>query len=191
MFPAGTYTSTLVASNINFETFYDPSHNTRGTDSQVYRYDFTVPQTSAFTPVPGFTNWLSVTAYTSTNTYFFGWKSCLTNFHYNDDATWSTTLIGPHWTALQYPAGPYAPASMDMAFQLSVPVAPGSLVAPPPAPVLTATLGDGGISIYWNGGGTLQYADHLAGPWYDLPGASSPYAAPLVLPQRFYRVHVP
>jgi hypothetical protein len=36
--------------------------------------------------------------------------------------------------------------------------------------------------------GTLQYADDLTGPWFDLPTATSPYCEPTSQTHRFYRV---
>jgi len=81
---------------------------------------------------------------------------------------------------------------MDMAFQLLIAgVAPGT-----PAfnvagarPVLAATLSGGQLVISWAGGGTLQYADQITGPWITISGAATPYQAPVASPHRFYRVH--
>jgi uncharacterized repeat protein (TIGR02543 family) len=51
------------------------------------------------------------------------------------------------------------------------------------APVIQS----GQMRIEWLGG-TLQTATDLAGPWSDIPGATSPYLAPVVSPKRFFRV---
>jgi hypothetical protein len=33
----------------------------------------------------------------------------------------------------------------------------------------------GSLTIEWTGGGTLQAAPAVTGPWQDVPGAASPY----------------
>ncbi len=43
----------------------------------------------------------------------------------------------------------------------------------------------------WRGGGPLQWADRLDGPWQTLPGASSPYTVQSGIPTAFYRVERP
>jgi FtsP/CotA-like multicopper oxidase with cupredoxin domain len=200
MFPPGTYVSAVYA-NPPYEGFYDPSQPAfalRG-DSQVWQYDFDISNpTNSFYPPPGsFTNWLSVTAYPTQPNANFGWKSCLPAYSWGDDATWSGTTYGPHWTDLHYPFGhPYYPLnlSMDMAFQLFIAgVAPGTpsfhVVGVPPR--LGATLSGGQLVISWPGGGTLQYADEIIGPWHDIGGAAAPYPVPTDSPRRFYRVHQP
>jgi hypothetical protein len=49
--------------------------------------------------------------------------------------------------------------------------------APVTAPEFTSiTKGaDGKITVTWEGGGTLQAAESITGPWQDVPGATSPY----------------
>jgi len=52
------------------------------------------------------------------------------------------------------------------------------MAAPPvTAPEFTSiTRGaDGKITVTWEGGGTLQAAEAITGPWQDVPGATSPY----------------
>jgi hypothetical protein len=138
---------------------------------------------------------LSVTAYT-TNA-LFGWKTCIPGDRFNDDASWSSTLYGPHWSDLHYPQGhSYYPMSMDMAFALdnavTIPVGTNSpTLTVVPGPVLSAGLSDDKISITWTGGGILQYADEVTGPWHDIDAATSPYQAPTDAPRRFYRVRMP
>jgi hypothetical protein len=44
------------------------------------------------------------------------------------------------------------------------------------------------IVVKWTCGGTLQYADNVNGPWFDIPGASSPYYATAAAARKFYRV---
>jgi hypothetical protein len=58
-------------------------------------------------------------------------------------------------------------------------------------PAVTASIstsGDG-ITITWPTG-TLQYADDLSGPWYDLTGTNSPYSVPATGLQQFFRIKV-
>jgi FtsP/CotA-like multicopper oxidase with cupredoxin domain len=200
LFPPGAYSYTAYA-NPPYEGFYDPSKPLwvpQG-DTQVWQYDFDIPNlTNAFYPPAGsYTNWLSVTAYPTVPNAFFGWKSCPPAYQWNDDASWSTTTYGPNWTDLHYPFGhPYYPSSMDMAFQLFTPgVASGtpsfSALVAPPHPVLSASMSGGQLTISWSGGGVLQYADQVTGPWNDVDSATSPYLAPTDGPQGFYRVRMP
>jgi hypothetical protein len=35
---------------------------------------------------------------------------------------------------------------------------------------------DGKITVTWDGGGTLQAAESITGPWQDVTGATSPYS---------------
>ena len=43
------------------------------------------------------------------------------------------------------------------------------------------------VIISWSCGGTLQYADDLTGPWFDIPGATSPYSVATTAAKKFYR----
>ena len=60
-------------------------------------------------------------------------------------------------------------------------------------PLLSVALGStpGTITITWVGGGTLQAADSVLGPWTDLPPATSPYTTAASASQQFYRLHCP
>jgi hypothetical protein len=50
----------------------------------------------------------------------------------------------------------------------------------------------GALTLTWSGGGTLQAAPVVTGPYTNVPGASSPYAiTPLTAPSMFYRVRLP
>jgi hypothetical protein len=191
-----------------YEYFYDPSQSNliAGGDSLVYEYNFTIPAClqlfdvtntapRGFYQQAGTIYWLSVTAYATNGS--FGWKTCVPYQHYNDDASWSPTLFGPHWSDLHYPPGhQYYPQSMDMAFALdnavTIPTAlrPSSEVVPV-SPLLSATVSGSRLSISWLGGGILQYADQVTGPWHDIDGAGSPYETSTDTPQRFYRVRLP
>ncbi len=44
------------------------------------------------------------------------------------------------------------------------------------------------VIVTWSCGGILQVADDLNGPWADVPGATSPYAAAVGSANKFYRV---
>src|SRR5690606_34014401 len=59
-----------------------------------------------------------------------------------------------------------------------------------PAPRLSVSpVQAGGITLTWTGGGTLQAADAITGPWNDVPGASSPHTVLLEeRPVRFFRI---
>ncbi len=59
----------------------------------------------------------------------------------------------------------------------------------PTGPRLSISLSGGMITITWSGGGTLQEADSVTGPWTDVTGASSPYTTAADAPHKFYRVH--
>ncbi len=196
MFPAGTYTNLVYASNILYEAFWDPSNPSPGAlgkDTKVYEYIFHIPQVQAFTPQPGGTNWVSVTAYTAVNTAFFGWKSSVFGTGWGDDGSWSSSTWGPPWTDLHYPpTHPFNPASMDMAFQLGVPVVQQGRpnVTVPTQPILSVSLVDGSVNISWTGGGILQYADSPTGSWTDIY-APNPYVVPAGGMHGYYRVRLP
>jgi hypothetical protein len=44
------------------------------------------------------------------------------------------------------------------------------------------------VIVRWTCGGTLQFADDLTGPWFDVPGATSPYSVETTAARKFYRV---
>ena len=44
------------------------------------------------------------------------------------------------------------------------------------------------VIVTWTCGGTLQYADDLTGPWFDIPSATSPYCVAATAAKKFYRV---
>ena len=208
MFPPGTYTNYGYTFVPGGEWFLVPGiTNIPSGDSRVYQYGFPIPLASGFSPqVINGTNWLSVTEYPSQPGVFFGWKTCVLGTGWNDDSTWSPMTWGPPWTELlylpphPYSGNPYPANSMNQAFALYVvpsgvapgtPTLSGSIVAAPGPVVLSATLSGDLVNISWVGGGILQYADEVAGPWSDLNGATSPYPAPADGPHRFYRVRVP
>jgi len=54
-------------------------------------------------------------------------------------------------------------------------VRPVTVVAEQPKFTKFTKNADGSITIEWTGGGTLQAAASVTGPWQDVPGATSPY----------------
>ena len=49
---------------------------------------------------------------------------------------------------------------------------------------------DGTFTIEWVGGGTLQTAPAVTGPWQDVPGAASPYTLTPTAPMLFLRIRL-
>ena len=60
--------------------------------------------------------------------------------------------------------------------------------AKPAATFAPVKLAAGNISLEWTGGGTLQSADSVAGPWTDVAGATSPRSVAASGAQKFYRI---
>ena len=59
----------------------------------------------------------------------------------------------------------------------------------PAAPTIQPPVLQGGqLRLEWVGGGTLQTATSLPGPWSDVPGAVSPYLTPATNSAQFFRV---
>ena len=118
-FPAGTYAAGRISAGTS-EWWHDPMQNTWvfPGDSQVYQYDFVVPEEEAYVQATGTVYWLGL-KYNELQPGGFqlGWKTS-TN-HWNDDACWLDP-DGLAWHELRY-AGehPLAPASMDLAFAVT------------------------------------------------------------------------
>jgi hypothetical protein len=56
-------------------------------------------------------------------------------------------------------------------------------------PAITGiTLAGGNVTIEWTGGGTLETAASVTGPWSDVAGASSPHSTPATEAAAFFRV---
>jgi matrixin len=188
------YNWQVAASDIFYERFLDPSDtNFVGKDTKVYQYNFQIATNQAFNQTNNAIYWLSVTASGTTNR--FGWKTCITNDHFMDDAAFATvpTPNTNQWTDLHYPAGhPFAPRTADMAFALETP--------PPAAPVgqasLTIQRSGASVTVRWNNPAFRPQSAAVlpsAGnpdPWVDIEGTS-----PLVLTasnaKQFYRVIYP
>lgn len=108
------------------EWFWDPTGQPIPSgDTQVWQYDFLIPQATAFQQRQDTIYWLAVVSEQPN----FGWKTRdPEDGHFNDDAAWSLNYLGP-WSELRYPVGhPYEGQSIDMAFELTtvVPV-PGAV----------------------------------------------------------------
>ena len=61
---------------------------------------------------------------------------------------------------------------------------------PTPAPKVTLSISRQGntLTITWTGGGTVQAADDVAGPWADVTDSSNPYTPATSAAKKFYRV---
>jgi hypothetical protein len=55
-------------------------------------------------------------------------------------------------------------------------------------PTLRISFSGGNVTLTWQGGGTLQQAPDLLGPWTDVPGTNGTYATEASGEKRFYRV---
>jgi hypothetical protein len=133
------------------ERFYDAvSQMIMGTDTQVWQYNFIIPQNQAFQQTQGTIYWLEIQAQTVDANHVFGWKTRdpdpnhFGGGHYNDDATYglNTTFGGSlvTWQPLQYPQ---TTNSADLAFVIET---------PEPSPwVLTALGGLLLLSLRWRG----------------------------------------
>lgn len=114
--------SQLYATVTPGEWFWDPrGQPIPNGDTQVWQYDFLIPEAAAFQQMEDSIYWLAVVS----ENWGFGWKTRNPqDGHFNDDATWSTSSYGP-WNELRYPIGhPYEGQSIDMAFELTTTVIP-------------------------------------------------------------------
>lgn len=60
--------------------------------------------------------------------------------------------------------------------------------APAAGPQLSVTSANGNVTIQWSGGGTLESAAAITGPWTPVPNATSPFTAQATGSAAFYRV---
>jgi hypothetical protein len=65
---------------------------------------------------------------------------------------------------------------------------PSQVITPPTVGPLAIGLQNGQAVISWTGGGTLQSADVVTGPWSDVGGATSPYQTAPSGTAKFYRL---
>jgi hypothetical protein len=79
-------------------------------------------------------------------------------------------------------------ANLDLDYLMFIP-AVGGAVTPGGAKFTKSTRNaNGSITIEWTGGGTLQAAPAVTGPWQDVPGAASPYTYTPSGPALFGRI---
>jgi len=62
------------------------------------------------------------------------------------------------------------------------------LVSPPVRPIITITRSDSNVVLTWEGGGVLQSATNVVGPYTDVTGSSSPWTITPTGVQGYYRV---
>ena len=186
-FAPGQYAETIWTANAS-EQFLDPGPtNILGTDSEVWYYCFY--PTNAFQQTGTVTNaktyWLAAYAQLPVGTaYNYGWKTATnvlndTSVH----APWpgSPPIANPGWTPTGYqpPAGG-PPVPLDLSFKLTMcgPVTIHTNAAP------------WSVVVTWAGGGVLQSATNVSGPYVDVPGfPPSPYIDSTVSPtNKFYRL---
>ena len=123
------------------ELFYEPNTNEIiGTDTQVWQYNFLIPEAEAFVQEGSSTDpkvyWLDVQAIVPVVTgalpEVFGWKT--SRDHWNDDATFADTEFpgGPltsEWMELRYPIGSQYPGqSIDLSFAITTVPEPGTML---------------------------------------------------------------
>lgn len=153
----GTYQAARIAAS-TYEWWHNPGQDywEYPGDSQVYQFDFIVPEEDTFVQKKGTIYWLGVTYEKSVpDQSVMGWKSSPN--HWNDDACW---LDGTIWRELRYGgAHPLKGQSMDLAF--AVTGIPGEESAwdfgDAPDPRYPMLLGSNGArhrvpSAYWMGG---------------------------------------
>ncbi|MCI0540466.1 MAG: hypothetical protein L0Z50_35125 [Verrucomicrobiales bacterium] len=74
-------------------------------------------------------------------------------------------------------------------FGVVVNAEPEICAAPPENPKFTSIqISGANIVIEWTGGGILQAADDVTGPWADVTGASSPFTTPIAGTRKFARI---
>jgi len=107
----------------------------------------------------------------------------------NFDVTATDNCVGPLTIACTPPSGSVFPVGITTVNCLAADTCGNSSHCS-----FTVTVGgsrltiDHALIIRWSCGGPLQSADDLAGPWTDLPEATSPYAATNSAARQFYRL---
>ena len=124
-FPAGFFNADIWLDGVE-EGWMDPPDNyIFPGDWTIWMYSFEIPPEEAFhqvgMPDEPIVYWLDVQAKPHDGDAYFGWKTSLD--HWNDDAVWDMG-VEPHpgpWNELRYPTGhPFAPESIDLAFELEM-----------------------------------------------------------------------
>ncbi len=185
-FTPGQYAETIWMANAQ-EQFLDPGPtNILGTDSVVWYYCFY--PTNAFQQLGTSTNsktyWLAAYAQLPVGiSQLYGWKTTTNVLHDTSvHAVWpgAPPTSNPGWTPTGYqpPAGG-PPVPLDLAFKLTM-----------CSPVAISRLAPTNVIVTWQGGGYLQSATNVAGPYIDVPGfPTSPFTDYSVSPtNKFYRL---
>jgi len=184
-FGPGQYAETVWTANAR-EQFLNPGQtNILGSDSVVWYYCFY--PTNAFMQTGTASNpktyWLAAYA-TNYPVGIYGWKTATNVLHDTSvHAFWPgiPPTSNPGWkqTAYQPPSGgPAVP--LDLAFRLTT-----------CGPVTVNHYSATQVIITWTGGGCLQSAPTIIGPWTDVPGCpASPFIDSAVTPPayKFYRL---
>lgn len=80
--------------------------------------------------------------------------------------------------------GEFGPGT-TIIYGMSIDANPAAAV--PPGPLVIT--GGATVSISWTGSGVLQRAEQIAGPWTEIPDATSPFSVPLTADAVFYRLY--
>jgi hypothetical protein len=185
-FSPGQYAETIWTNNAQ-ELFIDPStSNALSSDSVVWYYCFY--PTNAFQQTGTSTNaktyWLAAYAQYPVGASKYGWKTTTTVLKDTSvHAVWpgGPPIANPGWTPTAYqPAAGGPPVPLDLAFKMTMcgPVTIHTNAAP------------WSVVVSWSGGGFLQSATNVTGPYVDVPGfPPSPYIDSTVSPtNKFYRL---
>ena len=184
-FAPGQYAETIWTNNAQ-EQFLDPGQpSTLGGDSVVWYYCFY--PTNAFQQTGTSTNsktyWLAAYAQFGVGGPKYGWKTT-TNYQHDISvhALWPgfAPTNNPGWTTNFYLnplGGPALP--LDLAFKITM-----------CGPVRIHWLPPTNVVVSWLGGGYLQSATNVTGPYLDVPGfPTSPYTDYSITPtNKFYRL---
>ena len=187
-FAPGQYAETIWAVNAS-EQFLDPgTSNSLGGDSVVWYYCFY--PTNAFeqtgTPTNSKIYWLAAYAQLPVGQNFnYGWKTATNQQHdVSVHAIWpgAPPTNNPGWTPTSFQSPLGGPAvQQDLAFKLTM-CGPVNIRLVPTNHTVVLT---------WLGGGYLQSATNVLGPYIDVPGLpTSPYTESYLIPptNRFYRI---
>ena len=186
-FTPGQYAETIWTANAQ-EQFLDPGPtNILGTDSEVWYYCFY--PTNAFqqlgTAQTNKTYWLAAYAQLPVGiNQLYGWKTTTNVLHDTSvHAFWPgiPPTSNPGWTPTVYQPPTGGPVkSLDLAFKLTM-----------CGPVMIHWLPPTNVVLTWQGGGYLQSATNVLGPYIDVPGfPTSPYTdlSTISPTNRFYRL---
>jgi hypothetical protein len=190
-FRPGQYAETIWTANAS-EYFIDPgTTNCIGSDSVVWYYCFY--PTNAFqqlgTPTNRITYWLAAYALQTNGNYLYGWKTTTNVSHdISVHAIWpgfAPTNFNPGWSPNYAYTNCTPPAGgVDLAFKMTM-CSPVHISRYPTNAVTTTN-----VVVTWSGGGYLQSATNVTGPYIDVPSyPTSPFIDYSVTPtNKFYRL---